>query len=392
LSNYSLKDESFKYLKWVLSNESLPKALRLQAADIVNQLVDKHIGVKDWKKLYGEVEKLHDSIENLPPSMKAPLTPELTYGVGYKIGNLSIDMWPWFRAFEPEISWTCDEILTSYKDEEVELPDKLKKLMERVIDKKKQKGEVVYPGPRYRLHSVGIARRDIKGRMRPEILHLEFRPTNFYNFLASNFSLEEPLKVDDNGNLITVRDLYAKLENLQDPTKLAESPLSNDFHTGITIITKDNKLILTKRSSILAVEPNLWAQSVGEGMVRGMDEDEGGKPNPFLTVIRGTEEELGLEIQKEDIRFLFIGACLKYAQPDIIGIAYTNKNSEDIVNRWLAAKPRSIWESRPVPIDFEPKVLASHLLHQPWAPIGQMSIVAALIHEYGFDKVEKYFL
>lgn len=79
--------------------------------------------------------------------------------------------------------------------------------------------------------------------------------------------------------------------------------LSNSFGVNLTVETADDHLLLTQRSAKATSAKNLRHISVNEGMALADIDPKTGLPDPYLTALRGMDEELGINLSEEpDIR------------------------------------------------------------------------------------------
>ncbi|GGJ74565.1 hypothetical protein GGR02_000674 [Anoxybacillus voinovskiensis] len=70
-----------------------------------------------------------------------------------------------------------------------------------------------------------------------------------------------------------------------------------------------------------AVHPHQDRDPIGQG------------PDLFSTAIRGGKEELGIEISKNDVKFLGFGVDEQYYQWNIIGFVQCHETIEEIVSQ-----------------------------------------------------------
>ncbi|UVJ39526.1 hypothetical protein [Arthrobacter sp. CJ23] len=75
--------------------------------------------------------------------------------------------------------------------------------------------------------------------------------------------------------------------------------LSNSFGINLTIETADDDLLLTQRSAKASSAKNLRHISVNEGMAPADIDPRTDLPDPYLTALRGIEEELGIDLNDE---------------------------------------------------------------------------------------------
>lgn len=75
--------------------------------------------------------------------------------------------------------------------------------------------------------------------------------------------------------------------------------LSNSFGINLTLETADDDLLLTQRSGKASSAKNLRHISVNEGMALADIDPKTDLPDPYLTALRGIEEELGIDLSEE---------------------------------------------------------------------------------------------
>lgn len=75
--------------------------------------------------------------------------------------------------------------------------------------------------------------------------------------------------------------------------------LSNSFGINLTVETADDHLLLTQRSARASSAKNLRHISVNEGMALADIDPKTDLPDPYLTALRGIEEELGMDLSEE---------------------------------------------------------------------------------------------
>ena len=76
----------------------------------------------------------------------------------------------------------------------------------------------------------------------------------------------------------------------------------HDIGLNATLVTDDGKLILVKRSPHTDSGRSGWHISVGEGMQIN-DKNDTGAPDPYVGLVRGVREELGIQIDVSNIKF-----------------------------------------------------------------------------------------
>lgn len=99
------------------------------------------------------------------------------------------------------------------------------------------------------------------------------------------------------------RDLGAGQELTAEDLRDVLPGLSNSFGINLTVETADDHLLLTQRSAKASSAKNLRHISVNEGMALADIDPKTNLPDPYLTALRGMEEELGVDLSEDpDIR------------------------------------------------------------------------------------------
>lgn len=271
-------------------------------------------------------------------------------------------------------------VITHYEGHELELPEDLanrKKEIQKEENAKKKAGKpFLWNGDRYFLDKFVINRTDLYENLS---LHLWFRPTDYFTFLATNISLD-----DDK-----LRETYIKDV---DWTTTAVPYFSNDFAVYLMIITADEYIILPKRSDAVGVYKNAYSSSLTEGVSRTLDRGTTNlAPDMYRCAIRGIAEELGIsDIPVSDITLLSFGVNTRYVQWSMLGFAKVSKTIEEILE-FRSRGVRDKWENSEFNvIKFDLHEIVKFVFsHEPWAPGALVNIYQVLVHEFGRDKTDK---
>ncbi len=171
---------------------------------------------------------------------------------------------------------------------------------------------------------------------------------------------KNPISSTDSPTLILEFDkcLYSEIQFFKDEVLLSsteknrllksieEDPLTIKFPHSmclhLTIITKDNKILLTKRSNKVAYYPNTWSVSIEEQLAKDDFKNENDKVLDNL-LDRSLKEELGFSTDFYDIKNFRILSV--FLESDILncslcGVLNINISAEE-VNQILSVKPRN---------------------------------------------------
>lgn len=126
--------------------------------------------------------------------------------------------------------------------------------------------------------------------------------------------------------------------------------LSQGFGTYIAIITSDSQLAFTKRSLTLNVNPGRITCGIAE-LTNNLDVLNG-RFDVFATARRALSEELGLNLQYDELQAIKITACIfdtQYHAWAMVGYvdlrAFPGKYTSDVLLEYTStAKARDKWE------------------------------------------------
>jgi hypothetical protein len=173
---------------------------------------------------------------------------------------------------------------------------------------------------------------DVLGRLDDAIMYsdnllLKFSKASYFYFAALNKGLDLPLSGISN-KTTTLRDLLN-----EDPYDLHSSVLPNTLGVVATLILKpENKVVLTLHSNRNFEGSGMISAAVGGSLsMKEGDIDLLGVPDPFRTIVREANEELGVSINTTDIRFFGLGRDLTTLKPELIGQIYLNLKEKELL-------------------------------------------------------------
>jgi hypothetical protein len=200
------------------------------------------------------------------------------------------------------------DLMTQYNDSEYSPPqsliDETRIRIEALIERSKREGFTFFDDILGRVDDVS---------MQANKLLLIFSKTSYFHFAALNKGLDLPLS---NVSGVTLRDFLN-----EDPYDLHSSMLPNPLGVVTSLVLEpESKIVLTIHSnrnfegSGMMAAPIAGSLSIKEG-----DLNFAGLPNPFSTIVREANEELGLSINTSDIKFFGFGRDLLTLKPELIG-------------------------------------------------------------------------
>ena len=278
-------------------------------------------------------------------------------------------------------SYRYKDVKCELVDSNLKLPSDIERVRNKLISEYKTqitKTTDFVDNPTIRLEDWGITNTQEGVEM-----VLLFSYDTYFKAIITNFSLDKKV-LRGKGELLSIREKY-----VENPTDFKKSVLGNHLGFTLNLVTRDNKVILTKRGEKVAVYPNLFNTAVS-GIMSPDDIDENGIPNPFYSAKRETEEEIGLQIDIRDIVFHGLVIEYEHCKPELIGEIKLDKTLDEIFS--LMSFVRDRYEYNEIIIkDFTPGELFPLLKDEEWIPQAAVCLIFCLIKKYGLEEVEKAF-
>lgn len=161
--------------------------------------------------------------------------------------------------------------------------------------------------------------------MQANKLLLRFSKTRYFHFAALNKGLDLTL-LGVSG--VTLRDFLN-----EDPYDLRSSILPNPLGIVTSLILEpENKVVLTIHSNRNFEGSGMMAAPIGGSLsIKAGDVNFSGLPDPFSTVAREANEELGINISTSDIKFFGFGRELATLKPELIGEIYLDLKEKEFL-------------------------------------------------------------
>lgn len=235
-----------------------------------------------------------------------------------------------------EYAYDRDTIQIFYNNSVMELPSELKAIRDDIVQReeaKKAQGEKWM----YNTYQVAFTKAfqtnmDFIEKPYP-VFH--FQKSDYFNFQATVGSLDKPLLKD--GETIREKYIDKEIDEIHYPSPV----LSQGVGVVLTVVTSDEKIVLTRRRKDVGIRQGELDVSVVEAIDPDKDivesskdsEGEHRKIDLYRAAIRGVEEELGLAVQPDQVHLLGYGVDLEYYQWNIIGTVETELTSKQILEK-----------------------------------------------------------
>lgn len=275
--------------------------------------------------------------------------------------------------------FTQGRIRCTYKHKPHPLPAELKRMKDELTrdkEKKKAKGEsTLFNSPMYKLTAFDVGYREVVNGEEVPILRLSFCPTDYFTSLVTDFNSGNP-----------TRDRYAQIVDI------THSPVP-EFATivgvNIGLVTSDGYYIAGERGGRVAIGAYQLTCSVNENMLRPTDAGKDGTPDPFRTAVRGAREELGIELEPNQITFTHFTVELELCEYSLYGWAHIRQTRKE-VEQLRSIYAKDSWESkRLIFVPCTPHEIARFVIENRgrWQTFGLVPIVMSLF-SLGYSKTE----
>ena len=354
------------YINQLSGSDILSSIISFILGIIGGLIVSKIIERKEFKKKQKVLEIWNNLIQDIGSQNV------------FKTTNLSIDVIPWFTINDKnEELWDenkCNFLLEN--ENQIEFPKDLDDIIKNNWKSEKTLNSKLFNENRYGLKDIYL-----NNSGNPTLI---FHKTNYKNFIGTNKNYQ---KFD-----IDKLDKWHPLEinETEGFRLLKNSSFSNDLATSCNVITKDNKILLSKRSKKVHILPGQMHTSIAEGM---NDNDlVSGLPNPFNTIARGAKDEIGIDIDRKKIKILAIGNYLPFSQPYIACELRLDMTYEELIK--VDGYTKDSWEGNIKVCEFNVESLFP-LISSNFeddgilvSDIARHNIILSLIKEFGRNKIE----
>lgn len=307
------------------------------------------------------------------------------------IGHLSVPVK--VLIGDSQTTFGKDDIAVEYNPRwDDNIPQEWRNIMPEVIRRyeadARKSGQVLFDGPGYFLRDYTF---DVVDPYSEAFrLNLMMGPSSYYRYIGSNKAMHQQFLPSGDG-LISLAERYP-LSDMD----LSDLPLSNYLAVNLNLITSDRQFLVQRRSRRVSNFQGALASAINASMSRGtknktMDEDEAGRPDPFVTVLREAKEELGIHLFVEDIKFFGLIIELEYYQTLLFGEVSTALSSTEILRKArLAAKDKFEYAK----LEFYPFTLpsvATRLLDPSslWVPVSALAVIFSAMHAFGEEGLEQ---
>nr|MDQ2716629.1 hypothetical protein [Chloroflexota bacterium] len=208
------------------------------------------------------------------------------------------------------------------------------------------------------------------------VLRLKFGPTDYFTQMVTDLNVNHP-----------VRESYAKAASI---TEHPVSEFASILAINLNLVTKDGYLILTEQSPQSFVASGRLHTSVGENLLRPLDAQQSGAPDPFQCAVRGAWEELGVTLRYEDIVFHTFTVIPDFCQYSLISTIRIQQTRAEIEEIWSLGVPSDKWEHRRLLFSLHnPDALAQLTVStwNQWFNVALTAIISSLL-DVGYTQTQ----
>lgn len=210
----------------------------------------------------------------------------------------------------------------------------------------------------------------------PNIYYFKMSKIFYYDYLMTNCILDDTINTSD---ATTYREKYAVLNSRHDFEKLQ---LSNICGVGIFIITRDNKIIISRHSKNVDVYPETLSYSSSGTM--NWNEDG---LNPFNDIARECYEEIHHKIDIDNTFLFAFGIDLKKFYFQFSFYEFTPKLSNEILLEAPHGRDFNAEMDELIPVPFEIDAIDVILTKNTWEPAAASTIILLLMKKFGKDSI-----
>jgi SAM-dependent methyltransferase len=210
-------------------------------------------------------------------------------------------------------------------------------------------------------------------------LSFTFSKINYLDYLISGEYLDYPLPGDPTR---TFRDKYAPRLDFND---LSQSRLTNISGVGIFIITRDDKIIISKHSHSVRVYHNTWTFSASGTM----DWVDNGDINPFIEARRECIEEIDHTINLDNTYLFGFGVDAKKLYYQFSFFERTSLSSEGILRKARMARDYHAEMQDLTAVPFELDAIVSVVKQHDWEPAAAAGLLTLCAKRFGHSRVER---
>jgi 2-polyprenyl-3-methyl-5-hydroxy-6-metoxy-1,4-benzoquinol methylase len=214
-------------------------------------------------------------------------------------------------------------------------------------------------------------------------LLLKLQETSYGDYLRSGEHLDNPYPDDPRE---TFRSTLGSII-VAGKGKVKPERLTNICGVGIFLVTKDNKIIVTKHSDHSHVYPGRLTFSAS-GLMKW-----GTYPHPFMEIARKAFQEIQFQVMPDKTKLIGFGADARKLYFQFSFVEQVDITSDQIIARYeknLDHENKGLLRDRPrklTPLSFDLEEIRNHVLDSCWEPSAEAVLLTLCAERFGADQV-----
>ena len=216
---------------------------------------------------------------------------------------------------------------------------------------------------------------DILGGNHPHRLYFRFSKATYRDFLIVRKMMDKEVMEG-----LTVRDKYFNHRQ-----SLITRDLPNVCGVGIFVITADNKILLSKSSKNVVVNPERFIYTASGSM-----DWHGQYTNPFDDIIRECEEEIAYRPNIENLILYSFGIDYESGYYQFSFYERSDRTAEEIRSGAAMGRDFNIELQRIEAVDFNYKSVWNFIESHEWDETSKANLITLIVKRDGKKDVEQY--
>jgi 2-polyprenyl-3-methyl-5-hydroxy-6-metoxy-1,4-benzoquinol methylase len=207
-------------------------------------------------------------------------------------------------------------------------------------------------------------------------MYIQFKQVTYYQYLVVREKLKD---VSDNfrKNYTANQLSLNTIDNLK---------TTNIGGCGVFILTQDNYIILSSREKV-AEYPEVIGYSASGSISWNSPKDLTPEANPFLTVVRKTKEEIGVQLNEKDLLLFAVGTDIKHFYIQFSFYIKVEDTADKIIEKWKSAFSKS--EQQPFPVPLNPEALSKIIVSYSMEPAAAATLIQLSCKLFGHENFEQ---
>lgn len=215
----------------------------------------------------------------------------------------------------------------------------------------------------------------IMGGNQPHKLIFNFSKAAYKDFLIVKTVMDQLLEAGG-----TVRSKYFNYMQ-----SLITNELPNVCGVGIFIITSDDKILISRSSKNVAVNPDRYIYTASGSMNWA-----GKDTNPFFDIIRECEEEIGYAPSLENLKLYSFGIDYDSGYYQFSFYERTDRTAQELMENVSMARDFHIELQTIIAVDFDYKSVWKLIKENRWDETAKANLITLIVKKFGKQTVEKH--